>query len=158
MLSQNQIPALSRLPSSLTCPTNPLASNYMVMSALNVTNFLEYSIYGLTPVHPVLNAVMAKFKDVNPYRWPGWSVTALAVLLGLLVLVFFTETRSLSQVKFSTMKCTCLTGLTLSAQLKSKSKIQFLVSQTHIIIILYIYTITAIIATGDICLISAPLG
>jgi hypothetical protein len=69
---------------------------------------------------------MAKFRDVDPYRWPGWVVTSLATLLGLVVLLFFRETRSLSGAKLSIGTCSCLAGLKLSAQLRSKSKMRFL--------------------------------
>lgn len=71
---------------------------------------------------------MAKFEDINPYRWPGWSVTALATVMGLSVILFFTETRSMSQLKVSRPNCSCLTGLRLSVQLRSKSIAQYFVS------------------------------
>ena len=74
---------------------------------------------------------MANFRDLNPYRWPGWSVTALSITLALIVLFFFTETRSLSCANVSRKTCLCLNALKLSAQLKSKWKIRFLVSFIH---------------------------
>ena len=79
-------------------------------------------------LHTALTSIMAQFKDVNPYRWPGWSVTTLAAVMGISVMLFFTETRSLSRLKISNAKCSCLTGLKLSAQLRTKSIVQYLVS------------------------------
>ena len=71
---------------------------------------------------------MSTFGDVNPYHWPGWAVTMLAAVLGVVVLLFFRETRSLPRAMLPGTVCSGLVGLKLSAQLKSKSKIRFLVS------------------------------
>ena len=87
----------------------------------------------------VLNSIMANFKDLNPYRWPGWSVTALSITLALVVLFFFTETRSFSCANVSRKTCSCLNGLKLSAQLKSKWKIRFLVSFIHSLLSVWLY-------------------
>lgn len=71
---------------------------------------------------------MSSFEDINPYRWPGWAVTTLAGILGLLVLLFFRETRSFKQLKCTGGLCSGLVGLNLSAKLRSGSKIRILVS------------------------------
>lgn len=73
-----------------------------------------------------LTAVMSSFEDINPYRWPGWAVTTLAGILGLLVLLFFRETRSFKQLKCTGGLCSGLVGLNLSAKLRSGSKIRIL--------------------------------
>ena len=75
-----------------------------------------------------LNSFMARFENLNPYHWPGWSVTALSCVLGVMMFFFFTETRSLKCAKVKAVRCSCFTGLKLSAQLKSQWKIRFLVS------------------------------
>ena len=66
---------------------------------------------------------MAQF-DIDPYHWPGWIHAALSAAVSATVLLFFTETRSLSRAKCSTMRCTCLARLKLSAQLHSKWKVR----------------------------------
>jgi MFS family permease len=88
----------------------------------------SFTLNGGMVIPTVLNSIMANFKDLNPYRWPGWSITALSITLALIVLFFFTETRSISCSNISRMSCSCLNGLKLSAQLKSKWKMRFLVS------------------------------
>ena len=71
--------------------------------------------------------MMAQFSHVNPYRWPGWFITALALVAAIIVLLCFSEPRSWTCGKGS-INCSCITGLRLSAQLKSKTKIRFIVS------------------------------
>ena len=73
-------------------------------------------------------AIMAQFPGVNPYRWPGWFLAVQSVVTGVVVVLFFREPRSLSRMKRPCKKCSCLTGLQLSVQLKSQWKIRFLVS------------------------------
>ena len=77
---------------------------------------------------PALTSVMAQFPDVNPYRWPGWFLAALAATQATAVIFCFTETRTFSCSKGFHNRCSCLAGLKLSAQLKSKWKMQLLVS------------------------------
>ena len=74
-----------------------------------------------------INAVMAQFSHVNPYRWPGWYITVLALVAATIVLLCFSEPRSWTCGKGS-INCSCITGLRLSAQLKSKAKTRFMVS------------------------------
>jgi MFS family permease len=67
-----------------------------------------------------MNSIIAQF-DVNPYHWPGWAHASLSASVGLLTLLFFVETRSLSQAKPScTRVVSCLTGIKLEAQLQTK--------------------------------------
>ena len=77
---------------------------------------------------PVFTAIMAQFPGVNPYRWPGWFLAVQSVVTGVVVVLFFREPRSLSRMKRPCKKCSCLTGLQLSVQLKSQWKTRFLVS------------------------------
>ena len=69
-----------------------------------------------------INSIMAQF-DIDPYHWPGWMHAALSAAVSTIVLLFFMETRSLSRAKCSTLRCTCLAQLKLSAQLHSKWKV-----------------------------------
>jgi hypothetical protein len=88
---------------------------YIVLSfVLNSGIFLAY----------VSASVMAQFPDVNPYRWPGWLLTAMASTQVALVLICFRETSTVTWVDISSFKCSCLSGLKLSAQLMSKWKVQ----------------------------------
>ncbi|CAI8058537.1 hypothetical protein GBAR_LOCUS31827 [Geodia barretti] len=77
----------------------------------------------------VVTSVMSTFQDVNPYRWPGWSVTALAAVLGTVVLLCFRETRSFPRPTITRKSCS---GLKLSTQLKSRAKIRLM---TYIFVI-----------------------
>ena len=76
----------------------------------------------------VFISIMAQFKNINPYLWPGWVVAALATLEVALVLLFFTETRSMSEIRGKCSKCSSMTRLKLSLQLRTFEKMQFLVS------------------------------
>ena len=76
---------------------------------------------------PGLNAVMAQFSHVNPYRWPGWFITVLALVAATIVLLYFSEPRSWTCGK-GCISCSCITGLRLSVQLKSQAKTRFMVS------------------------------
>ena len=57
-------------------------------------------------------------------------MTVLAAVLGIVVLLCFRETRSFPRATMlPTGKiCSCLVGLRLSAQLKSRAKMRFVVS------------------------------
>ncbi|CAI8018978.1 hypothetical protein GBAR_LOCUS11454 [Geodia barretti] len=67
-----------------------------------------------------MNSIIAQF-DVNPYHWPGWAQASLSASVGLLTLLFFVETRSLSQAKTSCSNAvSCLAGIKLEAQLQTK--------------------------------------
>lgn len=68
---------------------------------------------------------MALFSDLNPYHWPGWFVSALAVVHATAVIFCFTEIRSLACIR---NKSSCPSRLKLSAKLRSKKKVQFAVS------------------------------
>ena len=77
----------------------------------------------------VITSAMSTFKGVNPYRWPGWAVTGLAAVLGIVVLLCFRETRSFPRPNFQNgKKCSGLVWLKLSLQLRSRAKIRLMVS------------------------------
>ena len=44
--------------------------------------------------------VMAQFPSLDPYRWPGWFIATLSLVLGGIVLIFFTESRPWTCGKF----------------------------------------------------------
>ena len=78
---------------------------------------------------PVLASIMAQFPDLNPYRWPGWFLAALAATQATAVVFCFTETHSIECANNGLhIRCSSPLGLKLSAQLKSKQIIRFLVS------------------------------
>ena len=87
---------------------------------------------------PAMNSIIAQF-DVNPYHWPGWAQASLSASVGLLTLLFFVETRSLSQAKTSCSNAvSCLAGIKLEAQLQtkcSKLAVSFADTTKHFIII-----------------------
>ena len=60
-----------------------------------------------------ITSIMAQFKDLKPYHWPGWCMAALASVHAVLVLLFFTETRSVSHIK---EKCSSILEFKLSLQ------------------------------------------
>ena len=65
--------------------------------------------------------------DVNPYHWPGYFISALAILYGCIVLLFFRDNRSPPKLKQLVQKWHCLSGLRLMTQLKTKWKMEFIV-------------------------------
>ena len=70
-------------------------------------------------------SIMALFPDLNPYHWPGWFVSALAVVHATAIIFCFTKIRSVACVR---NKSSCPSRLKLSVQLRSKQKVQFAVS------------------------------
>ena len=74
-------------------------------------------------IFTVSTSIMAQFKDINPYLWPGWFIAALGVFEIILILLFFTETRSLP----SKCRTRCL-SLSTCLQLKTCQKTTFFVS------------------------------
>ena len=77
---------------------------------------------------------MAQFKDLEPYRWPGLFVAAIALVYAIIVALTFVETRRFSHLK-TALDCECVTGLKLSMGLKSGWKVRLLVSLSFIAII-----------------------
>lgn len=45
-----------------------------------------------------VNTIMAQF-DITPYHWPGWMLSVMAVIIGIITLTMFTETRSFPKLK-----------------------------------------------------------
>ena len=87
-----------------------------------------------THVHtffPVVTSLMAQFPNVNPYRWPGWFLVALALMYALVMLLIFRETRPYYMPKHC-KRCSCTTGVKLSAQLSSRWHIRMIVSYKHL--------------------------
>ena len=66
--------------------------------------------------------------DVNPYHWPGYFISALAILYSCIVLLFFRDIRSPPNLKQLVKKWHCLSGLRLTTQLKTKWKLEFIAS------------------------------
>lgn len=66
--------------------------------------------------------------DVNPYHWPGYFISALAILYSCIVLLFFRDIRSPPNLKQLVQKWHCLSGLRLTTQLKTKWKLEFIAS------------------------------
>ena len=74
-----------------------------------------------------VTSIMAQFKSVEPYHWPGWFVTALSLLYALIATLTFTEPRPLDGLK-GALTCQCWTGFKMSLELKSGWKIRLIVS------------------------------
>ena len=75
-----------------------------------------------------INASIVRIPSVNPYRWPGWFQAGLALFSTITVLLFFVEPRPWSCNKKYTAKCSCMSGLKLSMKLRSKTKLQVMIS------------------------------
>ena len=78
-----------------------------------------------------VSSIVAQFESVNPYRWPGWFVVALALSYAAVSLVVFRDTRDppkLKRPKGCVVSCNCLTSIKLMTQLQSNWKMQFSVS------------------------------
>ena len=71
-----------------------------------------------------VTSIMAQFKSIEPYHWPGWFITAVAVVYAVIVTLTFTEPWPFAQLK----GCKCWTGLKLSLELRSGWRIRLAVS------------------------------
>ena len=99
--------------------------------------------YFLYPIYvyylcTAITSIMAQFKNLNPYHWPGWTMAAIAAVKVIIVLLFFTEIRSLSHIRGKCLKGSSISNLIHSLQLKSFSIIHFLVPFLYIDIDSYI--------------------
>lgn len=75
---------------------------------------------------------MAQFKSIEPYHWPGWFITGLAVVYATIVVLTFSEPRPFRRLK-GFLSCKCWTGLKLSFNLRSGWKIRLIVSHSKMI-------------------------
>ena len=75
----------------------------------------------------VLTSAIAQFHHVDPYRWPGWLMVAMAVLEGFGIVCCFQETRSLAILRSFKLPSVKLWSL----KLKSSWKGQFLTVSTE---------------------------
>ena len=84
-------------------------------------------------VYPGTTSIMAQFDSVNPYRWPGWFIVALALFYIGIALIVFREIRPPPKLKRpkGSVSCHCLTRIKLSTQLQSDWKMQFTVSSIY---------------------------
>ncbi|CAI8010907.1 hypothetical protein GBAR_LOCUS7119 [Geodia barretti] len=71
-------------------------------------------------------AAISRIPSVNPYRWPGWFLAALALSSAVVVVLFFTEPRPWTCHWNNKSKCVPC-GLGLSVKLRSKKKRQLTV-------------------------------
>ena len=74
-----------------------------------------------------LTSIMTQFKGLEPYHWPGWFIAALAIVLAVIVLLTFSEPRTLKHIK-GCVYTKLWRGLQLSINLRSEWKIRLIVS------------------------------
>lgn len=100
-------------------------SNVMFVSTRCI-NFDSYCLF--TGIY----AAVVQIPSLNPYRWPGWFLAALALFSAAIVMLFFTEPRPWTCTA-KTSLCSCRAGLELSLKLKTKAKTRIIVSFAYIV-------------------------
>lgn len=85
---------------------------------------------------------MTQFKGLEPYHWPGWFIAALAIVLAAIVLLTFSEPRTLKHIK-GCVYWKLWRRLPLSINLRSEWKIRLIVSFKKSV---FIYSICIIVA------------
>ena len=78
-----------------------------------------------------VSSIVAQFKGVDPYHWPGWFTAAIAALMATAVLFCFRETRTLSYLRGNCTKCSHWSIFKLSFELKAINIVWCLVSFTY---------------------------
>jgi MFS family permease len=89
---------------------------------------ITFTTHGSHIVLLGINAGLVRIPSVNPYRLPGWFLTALGVTAAIIVLLFFSETRPWT-CRFKS-SCDIKSGWSDFQKMRSKSKSYLKVSKS----------------------------
>ena len=96
---------------------------------LFMTTFYPFPLFSVISTYSQgINAGLVRIPSVNPYRLPGWFLTALGVTAAIIVLLFFSETRPWT-CRFKS-SCDITSGWSDFRKMRSKSKSYLIVSKS----------------------------